>query len=105
MHMHTKCGDAFLAAAHSAAGLCAVFAFLDIEAEQHSHTPTPQNTMGSSAATYMVLITAALSVTYLSYMMYAAYGVGALKAAAPFFGSVSIVFGEYGRAHTGMRGS
>eukprot|EP00903_Cladosiphon_okamuranus_P011115 g10491.t1 len=49
--------------------------------------------MSSSVATYMVLTTAAFSVTYLSYMMYAAYGLGALKAAAPFVGSVSLVFG------------
>lgn len=50
--------------------------------------------MSSSAAAYLVLITAGLSVTYLSYLMYAAYGLGALKAAAPFIGSVAIVFGE-----------
>lgn len=54
--------------------------------------------MSSSVATYLVLVTAGLSVTYLSYMMYAAYGLGALKAAAPFIGSVSIVFGECGEA-------
>eukprot|EP00752_Nemacystus_decipiens_P009342 g8349.t1 len=49
--------------------------------------------MNSSVASYLVLVTAALSVTYLGYMMYAAYGLGALKAAAPFIGSISIVFG------------
>lgn len=60
----------------------------------HTRASTPQLTMSSSAATYLVLITAGLSVTYLSFMMYSAYGVGALKAAAPFIGSLSVVFGE-----------
>ena len=65
-----------------------------------STTPTQQNAMSSSAATYLVLVTAGLSVTYLSYMMYAAYGLGALKAVAPFIGSLSIVFGEWSEKWT-----
>lgn len=50
--------------------------------------------MSSSAATYLVLVTVALSVTYLSFLMYSAYGLGAVKAAAPFVGTVALVFGE-----------
>ncbi|CAB1102363.1 unnamed protein product [Ectocarpus sp. CCAP 1310/34] len=48
--------------------------------------------MSSSAATYLVLVTVALSVTYLSFLMYSAYGLGAVKAAAPFVGTVALVF-------------
>ncbi|CAM9725982.1 unnamed protein product [Ectocarpus sp. 8 AP-2014] len=48
--------------------------------------------MSSSAATYLVLVTVALSVTYLSFLMYSAYGLGAVKAAAPFAGTVALVF-------------
>lgn len=57
-------------------------------------TPTPRHTMSSSMATYLVLVTAGLSVTYLGYMMYAAFGLAAVKAVAPFIGSISVVFGE-----------
>lgn len=48
----------------------------------------------SSIPTYVVLATASLSVTYLAFMLYSAYGFAAFKAAAPFVGTVTLVFGE-----------
>lgn len=51
--------------------------------------------MSSSVATYLVLVTAGLSVTYLGFLLYSAYGLGALRVAAPFIGTVAIVFGEW----------
>lgn len=52
--------------------------------------------MNSSISTYLVLVTAAFSVTYLGFLMYSAFGLGALQAAAPFIGTISLVFGEWG---------
>lgn len=51
------------------------------------------HTMGS-IPTYIVLATASLSVTYLAFLLYSAYGFAAFKAAAPFIGTVTLVFGE-----------
>lgn len=51
------------------------------------------HTMGS-IPTYIVLATASLSMTYLAFLLYSAYGFAAFKAAAPFIGTVTVVFGE-----------
>lgn len=50
--------------------------------------------MSSSIGTYLVLVTAGLSLTYLSFLLYTAYGLGALRVAAPFIGTIALVFGE-----------
>ncbi|CAM9725764.1 unnamed protein product [Scytosiphon promiscuus] len=50
--------------------------------------------MSSSVATYLVLVTAAMSVTYLGFLLYTAFGMGAFKAAAPFIGTIALVFGK-----------
>ncbi|CAM9420434.1 unnamed protein product, partial [Pylaiella littoralis] len=51
-----------------------------------------QSAMSSSIGTYLVLVTAGLSLTYLSFLLYTAYGLGALRVAAPFIGTIALVF-------------
>ncbi|CAM9505166.1 unnamed protein product [Ascophyllum nodosum] len=47
----------------------------------------------NSVITYLVLVTAALALTILGYIMYSALGMAAFQAAAPFLGTLAIVFG------------
>lgn len=49
----------------------------------------------SSIPTYIILATVSLSVTCLTFLLYSAYGFAAFKAAAPFVGTVILVFGEF----------
>lgn len=46
----------------------------------------------SSVGTYLVLATAAFCVTFLGYLMYSSFGLAAVKMAAPFIGTVVLVF-------------
>lgn len=48
--------------------------------------------MSSNVGTYLVLATAAFCVTFLGYLLYSSFGIAALKAAAPFIGTVVLVF-------------
>lgn len=48
--------------------------------------------MSSNVGTYLVIVTAAFCVTFLGYLLYTSFGVAAVKAAAPFVGTVVLVF-------------
>lgn len=46
----------------------------------------------SSISSYLVLATAAFSVTFLGFLLYSAFGLAACKAVAPFVGTIALVF-------------
>lgn len=47
----------------------------------------------SSISSYIVIVAAAFSLTGLGYLLYSAYGLAALRVAAPFLGTIVLVFG------------